>query len=78
MLIKEKCTIVHVWLYHTAHCAEKIVATCLCVGSESAVKVGQGEVGEVTRRVVCTWWVLDLVVKGSWLGLGGLPLALTS
>ena len=40
-------------------------------GSASAERVGQGEVGGITRRVTCTWWLLGLVVKVSWLGQGG-------
>ena len=47
--------IVHFWLHHTAHCAEKIVSAHLCAGSASAERVGQGEVGGVTHRVLCTW-----------------------
>jgi len=39
---------VHSWLNHTVHCAEK----------------GQGEVGGVTHRATCTWWLLGLAVKG--------------
>ena len=27
-----------------------------------------GEVGGVTRRVTCTWWLLGLAVKVPWLG----------
>ena len=27
-----------------------------------------GEVGGVTRRVFCTWWLLGLAVKVPWLG----------
>ena len=42
---------------HTVHCA----------GSASAERVEQGEVGGVTRRVTCTWQLLGLAVKGSWL-----------
>ena len=49
---------VHFWLHHTAHCAEKIVSACLRAGSASAERVGQGEVGGVTSRVLCTWWLL--------------------
>ena len=37
--------IVHFWLHHTAHCAEKIVSARLRAGSASAERVGQGEVG---------------------------------
>ena len=36
---------------NTVHCAEKID---LRAGSESAERVGQGEVGGVTGRVLCT------------------------
>ena len=36
---------------HHVHCAEKIVSACLRVSAE---KVGQGEVGGVTCRVLCT------------------------
>ena len=46
--------IVHFWLHHTAHCAEKIVSARLRAGSASAERVGQGEVGGVTGRVLCT------------------------
>ena len=53
------------------HCAEKIVSVHLHAGSASAERVGQGEVGGVTRRVLCTWQLLDLVVRGSWLAPGG-------
>ena len=38
-------------------------------GSVSAESVGQEEVGGVTHRVTCTWWLLGLAVKGSWFGL---------
>ena len=55
----------HFWLHHTAHCAS----------SASAERVGQGEVGRVTHRVTCTWWLLGLAVKVPWLGLGGPILA---
>ena len=34
-------------------------------------EVGQGEVGGVTCRVTCTWWLLGLAVKAPWLGPGG-------
>ena len=47
-----KPPIVDFWLYHNEHCTEKIVFT---VGSVSAERVGQGEVGVVTRMVLCTW-----------------------
>ena len=52
--------IVHFWLHHTAHSAEKIVSARLRAGSASAERVGQGEVGGVTGRVLCTWWLLGL------------------
>ena len=32
--------IVHFWLHHTAHCAEKIVSARLRAGSASAERVG--------------------------------------
>ena len=32
-------------------------------GSALAEKVGQGEVGGVTHRVLCTWQLLSLAVK---------------
>ena len=47
------------------HCTEKRAS------SVSAERVGQGEVGGVTRRVTCTCWLLGLAVKAPWLGLGG-------
>ena len=40
--------------------------------------MGQREVGEVTRKVTCTWWLLGLSVKPAWLGLGGPILALAA
>ena len=52
------------------HCAEKIVSACWCAGSVLAERVGQGEVGGVTRRVLCTWQLLGLAIKGPWLALG--------
>ena len=51
-------------------------STHLCICFASAERVGQGEVGGVTRRAAYTWWLLGLVVKGPWLGLGGPILAL--
>ena len=47
-------------------------------GSVSVERVGQGEVGGVTRRVTCTWWLLGLAVKAPWLGPGGPILALAA
>ena len=70
--------IVHFWLHHTAHCAEKIVSARLRSGSASAERVGQGEVGGVTGRVLCTWWLLGLALKRPWLVPGGPPPALTA
>ena len=69
--------IVHFWLHHTAHCAEKIVSV-RCMGCASAERVEQGEVGGVIHRVMCTWWLLGFALKGPWLGPGGPPLALTA
>ena len=69
---------VHFWLHHTAHCAEKIISAHLRTGSALAERVGQGEVGGVTHRVLCTWWLLGLAVEGPWLGTGGPPFALTA
>ena len=40
--------------------------------------MGQGEVGEVTHRVRCTWWLLGLAVKAPWLGPGGPIVALVA
>ena len=60
----------------TLHCAEKIVSARLRAGSASAERVGQGEVGEVTRRVTCTCWLLWLSVEMPWLVLGDPILAL--
>ena len=54
--------IVHFWLHHTVHCA-KIISACLHAGSALAERVGQGEVGGITRRVTCTWWLLGLAIK---------------
>ena len=70
--------IVHFWLHHTAHCAEKIVSARLHTGSASAERVGQGAVGGVTGRVLCTWWLLGLALKRPWLVPGGPPHALTA
>ena len=35
------------------------------VGSASAERVGQGEVGGVIHRVTCTWWLLGSALKGN-------------
>ena len=37
------------------HCAENIVSACLRVGSVSAERVGQGEVGGVTLQRAGFW-----------------------
>ena len=63
---------VHFWLHHTARCAENsfcALARSFCVSRKSGAK----EVDGVTCRVLCTWWLLALAVKGSWLGPGGPP-----
>ena len=65
--------IVHFWLHHTAHCAEKIVSVRLRAGSASAERVGG-----VTGRVLCTWWLLGLALKRPWLAPAGPPHALTA
>ena len=70
--------IVHFWLDHTAHCAEKIVSARLRTGSVSAERVGEGEVGGVTGRVLCTWWLLGLALKRPLLVPGGQPHTLTA
>ena len=57
----------------TSYCAEKIVSVHLRVGSASAERVGQEEVGGVTTR---TCWLLGLAVKEPLLGLGRPPLTL--
>ena len=49
-----------------------------CAGSASAEMVGQGEVGGVTRSVLCTWQLLGLTVKRPWLALGGPILTLAA
>ena len=61
----------HFWLYHNAHCVEKIVSARWWPGSALAERVGQGEVGGVTRRVLCTWQLLGLAVKEPWLAPSG-------
>ena len=60
----------------TAHYAERIVTVDMRVGSASAETVGQGEVGGVIYRILCTWQLLGLAVKGPWLTQGGPILAL--
>ena len=36
---------------------------CWCIGSVSAERVGQGDVGGAIPRVLCAWWLLGLAVK---------------
>ena len=60
-------------VYTTLH-----TSTCWRVGSASAERAGQKEVGGVTRRVRCTWWLLGLVVKKAWLAPGRPILALVA
>ena len=48
------------------------------MGSASAERVGQGEVGGITCRMLWTLWLIGLAVNGPWLGPGGPPLALTA
>ena len=62
--------------HHTVQCTEKTVSALLHTGSASAERVGQGELGWVTHRVTCTWWLLWLSVEMPWLALGGPILAL--
>ena len=68
----------HFWLHRTTNCAKKIVAVHWCAGSASPERVGQGDGGGVTRRVLCTWQLLGLAVKEPWLGPGGPILALAA
>ena len=49
---------------------------CLCAGSVSAERMGQGEVSGFTCRMLCTWQALGLGIKGPWLAPGGQILAL--
>ena len=64
----------------TSHCAlrRKDGLARLHTGSASAERVGQGEVGRDTGRVLCTWWLLGLALKSPWLAPGGPPHALTA
>jgi len=66
----------------TSHCALRTkhsLSTYACAWVLRQQKgCGQGEVGGVTCRVTCTWWLLVLAVKKSWLGPGGPLLALTA
>ena len=49
----------------------QIISVCWRPGSASAEKVGQVEMGGITRRVLCTRQLLGLAVKGPWLAPGG-------
>ena len=40
-------------------------------GSIQWMRVGQGEVGGVTYRMLCIWWLLGLALKRPWLAPGG-------
>ena len=63
--------------YITLHnCAEKIVSAHLRVGSASPERVGQGEVGRVTRRVHMV--ATRLGCKRVMVGPGVPPLTLTA
>ena len=55
-----------------------MISVCLRAGSASADRLGQGEVGGVTHKVLCTWQLLGLAVKGLWLAAGGLILTLAA
>ena len=41
-------------------------------------RVGQGEVGGITHRVTCTWWLLGWTIKAPWFEPGGPILALAA
>ena len=53
----------HFWL----HTALFVLARGFCISR----KEGQGELGGVTCRVVCSWQLLGLAVKRPWLAPGG-------
>ena len=59
--------------YITLRVVQKTVFVRWHAVSVLAERVGQREVDGVTCRVLCTWWLLALAVKGSWLGPGGPP-----
>ena len=61
--------IVHFWLHHTAHCAEKIVSV-RCMGCASAERVGQGEVGGVIQRVMLHMVAARLCFERAMVGTG--------
>ena len=46
-----------------------VISYCALHRNVSAERVGQGEVGGVTRTVVCTWQLLSLGAKRPWLTL---------
>ena len=63
----------------TSHCAlRRKDSLCTLAFWFCIERVGQGEVGGVTRRVLCTWWLLGLALKRPWLAPGGPPPALTA
>ena len=45
-------TLFIVWLHHTAHYTANIVSVHLCMGSASVERVGLGEMGGLTHRVL--------------------------
>ena len=53
----------HFWII--LRTAQKVVSAPLRVGSASAERVGEREVGEVTHRVTCTWWLGSVQVTCS-------------
>ena len=63
----------HFWLHNTAQCTVNIVYGHLHGGFTLAERVGQGEMGEVIRKVVCTG--IGFAVKEPWLALSGPILA---
>ena len=52
--------------------------TLRTAGSVSAERMGQAKVGGITRRVLCTRWLLGLALKRPWSVPGGPPHALTA
>ena len=65
--------------YITLRTAQKRWSLRACVLALLQQKgLGQGEVHGVTRRVLCTWWLLGLALKRPWLAQGGPPPTLTA
>ena len=56
----------HFWLHHTVHCVEKTVSARLRAGSASAERVGQGEVGGVTRMLAASLGFEMAMVGTGW------------